>query len=137
MPFYVSDLHCCDCSTVGQKRDEYRFQEENWLLKTCTKYEVSKLFFWFVLCFVMLNYFSDWNGGSLQSRLLDNWEVEKQRMIQDQLGKSWLLCIAKCFFHSSMAVVSTHTFYNFILNCFDDLYSAIQNVLFSISVQQW
>ncbi|KAH3725925.1 hypothetical protein DPMN_051778 [Dreissena polymorpha] len=33
-------LHCCDCSTVGQKRDEYRFQEENWLLKTCTKYEL-------------------------------------------------------------------------------------------------
>ncbi|KAH3852569.1 hypothetical protein DPMN_095080 [Dreissena polymorpha] len=33
-------LHCCDCSTVGQKKDEYRFQEENWLLKTCTKYEL-------------------------------------------------------------------------------------------------
>jgi len=71
MPFYVSDLHCCDCSTVGQKRDEYRFQEENWLLKLCTKYEVSELLFWFVLCFVLLNYFSDLSGGSLQSRLFD------------------------------------------------------------------
>jgi len=98
MPFYVSDLHCCDCSTVGQKKDEYRFQEENWLLKLCTKYEVSELLFWFVLCFVLLNYFSDLSGGSLQSRLFDKWEVEKQRMIQDQLGKSWLLCIAKCCF---------------------------------------